>query len=419
MAYKQKLNSRSKKRSRRGSHATKKRSGAGWILLILLILLVAGGAVLVTQFPEQAAQWLPDQLSAWLPTEAPAPTASTTEPTTTTTTAPRNVMVVTADSLNVRTGPGTDYDVLGTLSQGEEVVVLALEGDWYRIRYQSSEAYVHADYLMAVGETSATTVATTTTTTEETTTTTPEATTETTTSTTKKPVTTTSPQYTDRHIDEEGMLQFDAGDNYVQSTSYEGDGEIPWALLLVNDWNPMEKGYDKQVKMKKVDRNAVNSNQKVDARMYDDLMAMLDAGKKYNIGVQSSYRPYDTQERLYWNQVDRLRGTYSDPVVLQSKAGAIVKRPGYSEHNTGLAVDLYGSGDHSLTESFASTAAYKWLMDNCADYGFILRFPENKQGVTGVIYEAWHFRYVGDPDVAHAIMDNGLCLEEYLEQEKK
>ena len=165
MAYKQKLNSRSKKRSRRGSHATKKRSGAGWILLILLILLVAGGAVLVTQFPEQAAQWLPDQLAAWLPTEAPAPTESTPEPTTTTTTAPRNVMVVTADSLNVRTGPGTDYDVLGTLSQGEEVVVLALEGDWYRIRYQSSEAYVHADYLMAVGETAATTEATTTTTT--------------------------------------------------------------------------------------------------------------------------------------------------------------------------------------------------------------------------------------------------------------
>ena len=112
-------------------------------------------------------------------------------------------------------------------------------------------------------------------------------------------------------------------------------------------------------------------------------------------------------------------GTYSDPVVMQSKAGAIVKRPGFSEHNTGLAVDLYGSGDHSLTESFASTAAYDWLMEHCADYGFILRFPKGKESVTGVIYEAWHFRYVGDPAIAHAIMDNNLCLEEYLAQEKK
>ena len=58
-------------------------------------------------------------------------------------------------------------------------------------------------------------------------------------------------------------------------------------------------------------------------------------------------------------------------------------------------------------------------MENCADYGFILRFPKGKESVTGVIYEAWHFRYVGDPTVAHAIMDNNLCLEEYLAQEKK
>lgn len=407
MAYRQKLNSRNKKRSRRGSHARRKRSAAGWIIaLAILLLLAAGGAVLVTQFPDQVAQWLPDQLAAWLPTDEPEPTVTTTEPTTTTTTAlVRNVMVVTADELNVRTGPGLEFDVQGTLTQGTEVVALALEGEWYRIQYKGTEAYVHADYLMAQDATTAPTTTTTTTTT--------------TTATKKKPVTTTSPQYTDRFIDEEGMLQYEAGNNYVQATSYEGDGEIPWALLLVNDWNPMEKGYDEQVKMKKVDRKAVNGNQKVDARMYDDLMKMLDAGKKYNIGVQSSYRPYATQERLYWNQVDRMRGTYSDPVVMQSKAGAIVKRPGFSEHNTGLAVDLYGSGDHSLTESFASTAAYDWLMDHCADYGFILRFPEDKQAITGVIYEAWHFRYVGDAETAHKIMDNGLCLEEYLEQVKQ
>ena len=254
----------------------------------------------------------------------------------------------------------------------------------------------------------------TTTTTEETTTTTTttmKKTTKTTTAT--KAVTTTSPKYTDRYIDEDGMLQFEPGSNYVQANSYP-DGNIPWYLLLVNDWNPMKKGYDETVKMVKASPSV--TSQPVDARIKEDLEAMLEAGKAYNIGVQSAYRSATKQGELYQRQVNYYKTIYSDPVVIQSKAGEVVKRPGFSEHNTGLAVDLYGSGDHSLTESFGRTKAYAWLIENCADYGFILRFPKGKESITGVIYEAWHFRYVGDPEIAHAIMDNGLCLEEYLEQ---
>lgn len=259
------------------------------------------------------------------------------------------------------------------------------------------------------------TAATTTRTQVQTQTTTQGVTTTTVGKTTARP---TSPKYDDRYIDSNGMLQFETDGRYVQAGSYTGDAAIPWNLMLVNDWNPMEEGYDEAVTMKQVEQKyaQVNGNQRVDARMYADLIAMLEAGKKYNIGVQSSYRPYSQQKRLYWNQVEKWKNTYADPVVLQTKAGEVVKRPGYSEHNTGLAVDLYGSGDTSLSPSFANTAAYKWLMENCADYGFILRFPKGKESVTGVIYEAWHFRYVGDPAIAHAIMDNGLCLEEYLEQ---
>lgn len=240
----------------------------------------------------------------------------------------------------------------------------------------------------------------------------------TTTTEAQKPGTTAIPKYDDRFIDADGMLQFEAGDRYVQIKNYTAPAAIPWNLLLVNDWNPMQEGYDEAVTMKAVESKyaQVNGGQKVDARMYDDLIAMLEAGKAYNIGVQSSYRPYATQKRLYWAQVEKWKGKYSDPAELQTKAGEVVKRPGYSEHNTGLAVDLYGSGDTSLSPSFANTAAYKWLMENCADYGFILRFPKGKESVTGVIYEAWHFRYVGDPAIAHQIMDAGLCLEEYLEQ---
>ena len=223
----------------------------------------------------------------------------------------------------------------------------------------------------------------------------------------------TSPQYSDRYIDADGLLQFKTDGHYVQADSY-ADGEIPWALRLVNDWNPMPKDYDETLTLVKVSPSV--TTQPVDARMLEDLQAMLEAGKAYTIGVQSAYRSAAKQGELYWRKVNEMKGRYSDPVQAQTKAGEVVKRPGYSEHNLGLAVDLYGSGDHSLTSSFAKTGAYKWLMENCADYGFILRFPKGKEEITGVIYEAWHFRYVGDAATAHAIMDNGLCLEEYLER---
>lgn len=342
------------------------------------------------------------------PDPTPGADLSTTTSTTTTTAAPvpQAGTYVTTDVLNVRRGPGTTFEVLKTLPANTEVKVLEYKDGWWRIDLQGEEAYISADYVAPVNAASADKTSTTSATKKTTTT-----------STTAKGGTVTSPQYKDRYIDEEGMLQFNAGNNYVQKKS--ATRTTPWYLLLVNDWNPMDKGYDTKVTMKKVDRYAVNGNQKVDARMYDDLMAMLEAGKAYNIGVQSSYRPYSKQEQLYWNKVDSMRGTYSDPVVMQTKAGEVVKRPGFSEHNTGLAVDLYGSGDYSLTASFAKTNAYKWLMENCADYGFILRFPQGKESVTGVIYEAWHFRYVGDPEIAHKIMDSGLCLEEYLAQTKQ
>ena len=326
-----------------------------------------------------------------------------TPTTTTTATVAKPTYYVTATSLNVRKGPGADREIVGSLYSGDVVEVLAIEDGWCRILYEGQEAYVSADYISDKAPTTTTTEVTTTTTT--------------TTATTKAP-TTQKPTYTDRFIDENGMLQFEAGDNYVQAKNYADAAAIPWNLLLVNDWNPMKEGYDESVTMKKLDTKyaQVNGNQRVDARMYEDLIAMLEAGKAYNIGVQSSYRPYAKQKELYWRQVDKWKSKYSDPVELQTKAGEVVKRPGYSEHNTGLAVDLYGSGDTSLSPSFANTAAYKWLMEHCADYGFILRFPKGKEAITGVIYEAWHFRYVGDPDVAHRIMDAGLCLEEYLAQ---
>ncbi len=235
----------------------------------------------------------------------------------------------------------------------------------------------------------------------------PAMTTTTTTTTTATTTTTTTAttQRTEDGLKDGELLEYDTTGHYVQN------GADDWRLLLVNDWNPIAQDYENGITFVQGGK----LNQKVDSRILESLNAMLEAGKAYGIDVQSGYRPYAHQSSLYWRQVNAYKNRGYNNTAAQEAAGKIVKRPGYSEHNCGLAVDLGGSGDFTLTESFANTAAYKWLMENCADYGFILRFPKGKEAITGVIYEAWHFRYVGK-DAAAEIMEKGLCLEEYLEQ---
>ncbi len=87
-------------------------------------------------------------------------------------------------------------------------------------------------------------------------------------------------------------------------------------------------------------------------------------------------------------------------------------RPGTSEHQTGLAVDIVDTSYQLLDEAQEGTAVQKWLMTHCAEYGFILRYPTEKSDLTGVNYEPWHYRYVGEA-AAREIMERGLCLEEY------
>lgn len=234
------------------------------------------------------------------------------------------------------------------------------------------------------------------------TTTTTTTTTATTTTTT---TTATTTQRSDVVLADGELLEYDTTGHYVQN------GTDDWRLILVNDWNPIEQDYENGITFVQGGK----LNQRVDSRILEDLNAMLTAGKSYGIDVQSGYRPYAHQSSLYWRKVNEYLNRGYDNVKAQQEAGKVVKRPGYSEHNCGLAVDLGGSGNFTLTESFENTAAYKWLMENCADYGFILRFPKGKEDITGVVYEAWHFRYVGK-DAAAEIMENDLCLEEYLEQ---
>ena len=215
------------------------------------------------------------------------------------------------------------------------------------------------------------------------------------------------------YIDENGMLQFSTVGRYVQRDSYQGGGEPAWNLLLVNDWNPMPAGYDTELSF-----TDVGNNERFDSRAADALLQMLEAGSAYDIQSVSGYRSAETLDYLYWRKVQQYRDQGYSEYDAQSVGGTVVKRPGYSEHNCGLAIDLGGSGNFSLETDFEETEAFAWLIEHCADYGFILRFPEGKEDITGVIYEPWHYRYVGT-EAAKYIMENDLCLEEYLELKNK
>ena len=215
------------------------------------------------------------------------------------------------------------------------------------------------------------------------------------------------------YIDASGLLQYPTAGHYVQADSYQGGGEAPWNLLLVNDWNPLPAGYDSDVSF-----STVSGGKQVDSRIIDAVNRMLNDAAAYDLAVVSAYRPKEEQDILYWRKVKQYTDKGYSDLEAQKVGGTIVKRPGFSEHNCGLAMDVGGSGDYTLEQTFANTPAYAWLMEHCADYGFILRFPEGKEDITGVIYEPWHYRYVGE-EAARYIMDNDLCLEEYLAQVKK
>ncbi|WP_294478452.1 D-alanyl-D-alanine carboxypeptidase family protein [uncultured Ruminococcus sp.] len=118
-----------------------------------------------------------------------------------------------------------------------------------------------------------------------------------------------------------------------------------------------------------------------------------------SLWICSGFRSYSYQSQLYWNYVNR-DGQWA--------ADTYSARPGHSEHQTGLAIDI-----NDASSNFNGTPAAKWIAAHCTEYGFIIRYPYGKQDKTGFMYEPWHVRYVGK-DLAKKITASGLCLEEYL-----
>lgn len=186
----------------------------------------------------------------------------------------------------------------------------------------------------------------------------------------------------------------------------ESDGD--WKLTLVNATHPMAEGYRPRV-------SEIENNYYFDSRAVGELQQMLADGRKEGLDfwICSAYRTMEKQTDLYNNKVSRLQAEGLSYEEAYRQAGTVVAYPGTSEHNLGLAADIVAKDYQLLDDKQAETPEAVWLEENCWRYGFILRYPTDKTGETGIIFEPWHYRYVGK-EAAREIMEQGICLEEYL-----
>ena len=182
-----------------------------------------------------------------------------------------------------------------------------------------------------------------------------------------------------------------------------------WNLTLVNPWNPLPEDYSMTLRQ-------LSGGHSVDERCYPALQEMLDACRAEGLSplICSSYRSYEKQQALYQNKINRLIAQGYSREKAAEEAGTVVALPGTSEHQLGLAVDIVDVNNQNLDTSQERTEVQKWLIEHSWEYGFILRYPNNKSEITGIIYEPWHYRYVGK-DAAREIHTLGVCLEEYLD----
>ena len=162
--------------------------------------------------------------------------------------------------------------------------------------------------------------------------------------------------------------------------------------------------------------SATAINKTLQTEAADAFLSMQAAAAKDGVDVrmQSGYRSVSYQKKLYDNKTQYYRDKGLSEAAAREKAAVIVNPPGCSEHNCGLAADLNSPEHTGLDEGFENTAAFRWLCAHAGDYGFILRYPKDAEDKTEIIYEPWHWRYVGVENAAR-INASGLCFEEYIQ----
>ena len=182
-----------------------------------------------------------------------------------------------------------------------------------------------------------------------------------------------------------------------------GDG---WMQLLVNSSNAIPDGYAP------TELTELSNGQSVDKRIYPSLQSMFDDARAQGVYpvVSSGYRTAKQQQSEMDDKILEYIDDGKSEDEARTLAATYVAQVGYSEHEAGLAIDIVAKANKSDDDT-----VWAWMKEHCAEYGFILRYPEGKEGVTGMSYEPWHFRYVGI-EAAQKIMGAGITLEEYLGQ---
>lgn len=183
-----------------------------------------------------------------------------------------------------------------------------------------------------------------------------------------------------------------------------------WRLLLVNKQHPIPDDYSFNL-------GIIKGSMQCDERIIADLLAMMQAAKDdgINLEVCSPYRTDGRQEWLFEKKIKKYMSQGYSYMEAYKTASQTVTIPGSSEHQIGLALDIYSDTYKLLDEAFGDTEAGKWLAAHSYEYGFVLRYPEGKEYITSIEYEPWHFRYVGR-EAAAVMHKEDLCLEEFWDK---
>lgn len=193
-----------------------------------------------------------------------------------------------------------------------------------------------------------------------------------------------------------GMMAFKGG------ISRTADESLGWNLMLVNSRYRIPDDYS-------VELIRLSNGEQVDSRIYPDLQEMFDdaRGAGYSLFVRAGYRSEEDQEDLMEDKIEAYRQEGYSQREAEREAEKWVAKPGTSEHELGLSVDINAEGQTD------GNRLYQWLAEHSWKYGFILRYPAEKEEITGIDYEPWHFRYVGK-QAAKEMYEQDLCLEEYV-----
>ena len=194
-----------------------------------------------------------------------------------------------------------------------------------------------------------------------------------------------------------GMMAFKGG------ISRTADESLGWNLMLVNSRYRIPDDYS-------VELIRLSNGEQVDSRIYPDLQEMFDdaRGAGYSLFVRAGYRSEEDQEDLMEDKIEAYRQEGYSQREAEREADKWVAKPGTSEHELGLSVDINAEGQTD------GNRLYQWLAEHSWKYGFILRYPAEKEEITGIDYEPWHFRYVGK-QAAKEMYEQDLCLEEYVQ----